>query len=154
MQAPDLEDLQNLHTTLSVGAQVGSLRSKAEAEYDRHMGNHEYTMTKTLAFLTIGIATGITVSYIIPKIAHSKLMTKVGRSLRRGRHAVVSTVVKQTHSEDASVTTVVLTGGPCGGKTSAKDRIMQDLKAQGYNVLFCPEVRHNTDITSTFHHVS
>jgi hydrogenase maturation factor HypF (carbamoyltransferase family) len=149
MQAPDLDDLQNLHTTLSVGAQVGSLRSKAEAEYDRHMGNHEYTMTKTLAFLTIGVATGIAVSHIVPKIVHSKLVTKLMRSIRRAGHKALSTVVSQSHSDDATVTTVVLTGGPCGGKTSAKNRLTKDLKAAGYNVLFCPEVRR--DMNGTLH---
>eukprot|EP00611_Tribonema_gayanum_P006704 TRINITY_DN1600_c0_g1_i1.p1 TRINITY_DN1600_c0_g1~~TRINITY_DN1600_c0_g1_i1.p1 ORF type:complete len:278 (-),score=103.72 TRINITY_DN1600_c0_g1_i1:795-1505(-) len=38
------------------------------------------------------------------------------------------------------VRVVVLTGGPCGGKSSAKDRLTRDLRGAGYNVLFCPEV--------------
>jgi len=38
------------------------------------------------------------------------------------------------------VTRVVLTGGPCGGKSSAAKRMEKDLSADGFDVYFAPEV--------------
>lgn len=47
---------------------------------------------------------------------------------------------QQEHLKEPTTVMVVLTGGPCGGKTSAKERLTKDLNDAGYNVLFVPEV--------------
>lgn len=38
-----------------------------------------------------------------------------------------------------SITKIVITGGPCGGKTSALERIREVFTKEGYNVVFIPE---------------
>ena len=38
-----------------------------------------------------------------------------------------------------SVSKIVITGGPCGGKTTALSRIQRDLSHLGYTVLTVPE---------------
>jgi len=40
----------------------------------------------------------------------------------------------------AGVRTIVLTGGPCGGKSSSLDKIIETFAAKGYDVLAAPEV--------------
>lgn len=34
---------------------------------------------------------------------------------------------------------VCISGGPCGGKSRAKDKLMEEFSKRGYKVLFCPE---------------
>lgn len=34
---------------------------------------------------------------------------------------------------------VCISGGPCGGKSRAKDKLMQTFRDRGYKTLFCPE---------------
>ena len=38
-----------------------------------------------------------------------------------------------------SITKIVITGGPCGGKSTAMSWIESNLSKQGYKVLFIPE---------------
>lgn len=38
-----------------------------------------------------------------------------------------------------TITTIVITGGPCGGKTSALEWLRETYSARGYTVLFVPE---------------
>jgi hypothetical protein len=38
-----------------------------------------------------------------------------------------------------SISKIVVTGGPCGGKTTALSRIQRDLSHLGYTVLIVPE---------------
>ena len=43
------------------------------------------------------------------------------------------------HDDKVNVTRILLTGGPCAGKTSALAAISQDLTQLGYKVLIVPE---------------
>ena len=38
------------------------------------------------------------------------------------------------------ITTIVITGGPCSGKTTALEWLRRDLEARGHQVIFIPEV--------------
>lgn len=40
----------------------------------------------------------------------------------------------------ATIKTIVITGGPCSGKTAALDWLRRDLKARGHTLIFVPEV--------------
>ena len=43
------------------------------------------------------------------------------------------------HDDRINVTRILLTGGPCAGKTTALAAISQDLTQMGYKVLIVPE---------------
>lgn len=43
------------------------------------------------------------------------------------------------HAEHVRVSRILLTGGPCGGKTTALAAISQDLTQLGYKVIVVPE---------------
>ena len=43
------------------------------------------------------------------------------------------------HDDKVNVTRILLTGGPCAGKTTAMAAISQDLTQLGYKVLVVPE---------------
>ena len=45
----------------------------------------------------------------------------------------------QIHDDKVNVTRILLTGGPCAGKTTALAAISQDLTQLGYKVLVVPE---------------
>ena len=46
---------------------------------------------------------------------------------------------RSIHDDKVNVTRILLTGGPCAGKTSALAAISQDLTQLGYKVLIVPE---------------
>lgn len=84
----------------------------------------------------------------------SPVRTMVGARQRRRLHALRShfsscsattgaagrgTTEKQ-HDNDVPVYTVVLTGGPCGGKTSSQAQLSSTLADAGFDVYFAPEV--------------
>ena len=47
---------------------------------------------------------------------------------------------EKQHDNDVQVYTVVLTGGPCGGKTSSQAQLSSTLADAGFDVYFAPEV--------------
>lgn len=47
-------------------------------------------------------------------------------------------MAEQSHTP--KITTIVITGGPCSGKTTALEWLRRDLEARGHQVIFIPEV--------------
>lgn len=57
----------------------------------------------------------------------------------RQKWAESMTAYQAKANEEPSVTKIVLTGGPCAGKTTAQARIDEHFTSRGYKVLFVPE---------------
>lgn len=48
-------------------------------------------------------------------------------------------IINQTLCDNPNIHTILITGGPCAGKTSAMTALEQELSSSGYKVLIVPE---------------
>ena len=71
----------------------------------------------------------------LPFIASIAIMLSLAKLRRYYRFSAT-----QQRRKKSVVITVVLTGGPCGGKSTSMKDLTMTLKKHGYHVFTCPEV--------------
>jgi len=90
----------------------------------------------------LGIVMGAGAGYLIwgrTMIGQQEKINKLTEQLRYGAELGRGDMLDKAHS-DPKVLTVVLTGGPCGGKSTALATLTNHLRSKGYEVYSIPEV--------------
>ncbi|ELR13223.1 uncharacterized protein ACA1_100600 [Acanthamoeba castellanii str. Neff] len=122
-----------------------ALRSAARSKADKPLRPKFDVLTshKSVFEYTLGCTLGLAGGYII----WGQELKKKADAIRELKEALKPEIVEvdplqrldQSHS-DSQVYTVVLTGGPCGGKSTALATLTKHLRAQGYEVYSVPEI--------------
>ena len=102
-------------------------------------------MERSAVALTAGAGIGAAITLCVSSMARSAAPIHASHDLMhaastRGKAEAAVSAARRWRSRGARVYRVVLTGGPCGGKSSSQRHLSETLTAQGYDVYFAPEI--------------
>ena len=109
---------------------------------DYDFGNFIYNLRKEKGFSQneLGSVLGVTNKAVSKwETGESKPALKQLLKLSEIFNVPINEFINFTTSRNKNITKIVITGGPCAGKSTALSWIQEEFTKRGYNVIFVPE---------------